>query len=242
MLVCSAGRISEGSARHTPVISHTECEPQKVERDDGPALSRPANGRSRQPRAHDNIQRLASLLEQTRIIPAVRTSEFLPRSAQAPGKIVYFLFGNPEEIREMAGLVTAAGKVPIVNIDLAAGLARDQAAISYLANRNVQGIISTHPEPLRAARDLGLFAIKRTFLLDSAALDSALRSLEQFEPDALEVLPAMAAPHILDKLRQLYPALPVIAGGLIRTLREIQELVEQGINSVSVSDSCLWVA
>ena len=167
----------------------------------GAAALRLANGRSRQPRAHDNIQRLASLLEQTRIIPAVRAPEFLPRSAQAPGKIVYFLFGNPEEIREMAELVTAAGKVPIVNIDLAAGLARDQAAISYLAHRNVQGIISTHPEPLRAARDLGLFAIKRTFLLDSAALDSALRSLDQFEPDALEVLPAMAAPHILDKLR-----------------------------------------
>jgi glycerol uptake operon antiterminator len=182
------------------------------------------------------------LLDQTRIIPAVRSPEFLIPSSLAPGKIVYFLFGNPENTAEMMERVAAAGKVPIINIDLAAGFARDQAAVSYLAHRQVQGIISTHPEPLRAARDFGLFAIKRTFLLDSAALESALRSLDQFMPDALEVLPAMAAPHIVHRLHQMYPTLPVIAGGLITTLREIEDLINRGISTVSVSDHRLWVA
>ena len=105
-----------------------------------------------------------------------------------------------------------------------------------------QGIISTHIEPLRAARDFGLFAIKRTFLLDSAALDCSLHSLKHFLSDALEILPAMAAPHIFPKLRQEYPDLPIIAGGLISTMREIEGLVQQGINSVSVSDCRLWIA
>ena len=122
----------------------------------------------------------------------------------------------------MAGLVAAAGKVPIINIDLAAGLRTRPCGGFVPGHHQVQGIISTHPEPLRAARDFGLFAIKRTFLLDSAALESALRSLEQFMPDALEVLPAMAAPHIVHRLHQIYPTLPVIAGGLITTLREIR--------------------
>lgn len=221
------------------MANHTE--PVALERQSSARNANHNGSRHRHLRLPDNIQRLTSLLDQTRIIPAVRAPEFLVRGAQSPGKIVYFLFGNPEDIGEMAEVVVAAGKVPIVNVDLAAGLARDQAAISYLAHRQVQGIISTHPEPLRAARDFGLFAIKRTFLLDSAALDSALRSLDQFEPDALEVLPAMAAPHILVKLHQIYPTLPVIAGGLIKTLREIEDLVQQGINSVSVSDCRLWV-
>lgn len=223
------------------MINQTECESQKAERE-GNGSSRHPNGRGRQSHVGDNIQRLTLLLAQTPIIPAVRAAEFLVRGARAPGKIVYFLFGNPEDIGEMASTVVAAGKVPIVNIDLAGGLARDQAAISFLAHRNLRGVISTHPEPLRAARDFGMFAIKRTFLLDSAALESALRSVDQFEPDALEVLPAMAAPHILKKLRRRYPDLPVIAGGLITTMREIEDLVHQGINSVSVSDPCLWVA
>lgn len=219
-----------------------DCDPAKSALETKTASLKPGNGKRRQGHLQDNIERLTGLLEQTHIIPAVRAPEFLSRSAQSPGKIVYFLFGNPEDIEEMAEGVVAGGKVPIVNVDLAAGLARDHAAVSFLAHRQVQGIISTHPEPLRAARDFGLFAIKRTFLLDSAALDSALRSLDQFQPDALEVLPAMAAPHILVKLHQQYPDLPVIAGGLIRTLREIEDLVQKGINSVSVSDPCLWVA
>jgi len=190
----------------------------------------------------ENIHRLAALLEQTRIIPSVRAPEFVLRSVRAPGNVVYFLFGNPEHIAEMVEVVTAAGKVPMVNVDLASGLSRDEAAISFLAHRQVQGIISTHIEPLRAAREFGLFAIKRTFLLDSAALESGLHSLEQFLPDALEVMPAIVAPRILPKLRQRYPELPVIGGGMITTLREIEDLVQQGIDSVSVSDSQLWIA
>jgi glycerol uptake operon antiterminator len=223
------------------VINSNKCEPIATESDSNTAAAHRANCRNRQLRSRDSIQRLSSLLEQTRIIPAVRSPESLLRGAQAPGKIVYFLFGNPEDISEMAEMVVDAGKVPIVNVDLASGLARDHAAISYLARRHVQGIISTHPEPLRAAREFGLLSIKRTFLLDSAALESALRSLEQFEPDALEVLPAIAAPHILGRLRQGYPTLPVIAGGLIRNLREVEDLIQQGIDSVSVSDSRLWI-
>jgi glycerol uptake operon antiterminator len=198
--------------------------------------------RDRDLRYKDSIQRLSSLLTQTRVIPAVRESELLVRAARAPGKIVYFLFGAPDDIGKMADVVLAYGKVPIVNLDLASGLARDQAAVAFLAHRKVQGIISTHPEPLRAARDLGLFAIKRTFLLDSAALHGSLKSLDQFLPDAVEVLPALAAPHILVKLAELHPTLPVIAGGLVHSLREVEDLVRQGVSSVSVSDDSLWVA
>ena len=190
----------------------------------------------------EHTHRLDALLEQTHIIPSVRAPEFIARSARAPGKVVYFLFSNPEHIAEMVETVAASGKVSMVNIDLATGLSRDEAAISYLAHRQVQGVISTHAEPLRAARDFGLFAIKRTFLLDSAALESALHSLEHFLPDALEVMPGIAAPHIIPRLRQSYPKLPVIAGGLISTLREIEELVQQGVTSVSVSDYRLWIA
>ena len=197
---------------------------------------------SRDDALQDGIWRLKGLLAQTPIIPAVRAPEFLLRGAQAPGKIVYFLFGNPEDIGERVDAVVAVGMVAIVNLDLVSGFARHQAAISYLAHRQVRGVISTHPEPLRAARNFGLFAVKRTFLLDSAALQSALRSLDQFLPDALEVLPAMAAPHILAKLHKEHPRLPVIAGGLVHTLREIEDLVQQGITSVSVSDCRLWVA
>ncbi len=223
------------------MLAHLEREATKAK----PAKSgRMLNHELQNHRHHlgQNVERLAALLEQTHIIPSVRAPEFIARSACAPGKIVYFLFANPEHIAEMIEAVAGAGKLPMVNVDLAAGLARDKAAISYLAHRQAQGIISTHIEPLRAARDFGLFAIKRTFLLDSAALNCCLHSLKEFMPDALEIMPAIAASHIVPELRQEYPELPIIAGGLISTLREIEDLVQQGVTSVSVSDYRLWLA
>src|ERR1700760_4536046 len=93
------------------------------------------SSRSKEQRVRESMQCFSLLLQQTRIIPAVRSPEFLLESSRAPGKIVYFLFGNPENTAEMMELVAEAGKVPIVNIDLAAGLARDQAAVSFLAHR-----------------------------------------------------------------------------------------------------------
>ncbi len=219
-----------------------ECEPARVKLAKTCGSNDHIHSRNHHVRSPKKLEQLACLLQETHIIPAVRVPELITRSTCAPGKVVYFLFGNPEHIAQMVEVVAAAGKVPMVNIDLASGFSRDEAAISYLAHHQVQGVISTHIEPLRAARDFGLFAIKRTFLLDSAAAESGLHSLEQFLPDALEVMPAIAAPRILPKLRQLYPQLPVVAGGLITTLREIEDLLHQGIASVSASDSRLWIA
>ncbi len=204
-----------------------------------------AGARSSNPKKAQLAERrrvLTQLLEQTRIIPAVRSPEVLIPAATAPGKIVYFLCGNPENLPQMVDVVVSNGKVAIVNLDLVSGLSRDSEAIGFLARRKVQGIISTHLEPLRAARHLGLFAIERTFLLDSAALQSSLRSIEQFIPDAIEVLPAVVAPRMVAKLRASCPDLPVVAGGLVQTLRELEDLVQQGAAAVSVSESSLWVA
>jgi glycerol uptake operon antiterminator len=187
-------------------------------------------------------QRLAALLDRTHVIPAVRTRESLASAIAAPGQIVYLLCGTPDSIPGMADELVAHGKAPMVNLDLIGGFARDAIAIAYLARQRVHGIISIHHEPLQAARALGLFAIKRTFLLDSGALQNALRALEQFMPDALEVMPAQVSPRILPKLRDARRDLPVIGGGLVQCLREIEDLVCQGIKAVSTSDPSLWIA
>jgi glycerol uptake operon antiterminator len=191
------------------------------------------------------VKSFEALLRQSRIIPAVRNPELLPKAAAAPGKIVYLLCGTPENIGEMAAAIVACGKTPIVNLDLISGLARDAAAIEFLSHRGLRGIISTHQVPLRAARSLGLFAIQRTFLLDSAALESSMRSIAQTRVDAVEVLPALVAPLLVSELKQAgasSPPVPVIAGGLVQSLAQIQQLIDQGVNSVSVGDPDFWVA
>ena len=189
-----------------------------------------------------NSERLTLLLDKTRIIPAVRAPEFLIQAIESPGKIVYFLFGNPEDTGEMAADVVAAGKVPIVNIDLAAGFSRDQAAISYLAHRQVQGIISTHPEPLRAARDFGCLPLNAPSCLTRRHWKAHCVAWISLSRMRWKCFPRMAAPYILTDCTSSHPDLPVVGGGLIKTLREIECLVRARYQLRFGQRSSLWVA
>jgi glycerol uptake operon antiterminator len=184
---------------------------------------------------------LRTFLKDSPIIPAVRKEEHLPQAIAAHGKIVYFLTGDPESCDSMIAKVVAAGKLPFLNLDLLNGFSRDKYAVNYLEHCGARGIISTHLEPLRHAHARGLFAIQRTFMLDSGALDTMTNQLKNTSVDALEVLPAMAAPKVLERVKSIAPHVVTVAGGLIRTLKEVEELIAQGICAVSISDPNMWL-
>jgi glycerol uptake operon antiterminator len=181
------------------------------------------------------------LLEETPIIPAIRNPEHLDAALASHGHIIYFLCGDPENIVDLLQRSLAGGKVPIVNMDLLSGFSRDAAALSYLQKRGLKGIISTHHESFRHAHALGLYVIQRTFLLDRGAMDSVVNQLRTTAANALEVLPAIAAPRLAESIRTLRPEMPLVGGGLIQSMREIEELLARGLTSVSVSDTQFWI-
>lgn len=182
----------------------------------------------------------AEVLENGHIIAAVRSAEAVAAIAKSPTEAVYLLFGDPLTIPSLLQSLRDLGKLPIVNLDLLAGFSRDSINAEYLASCGAAGIISTHVEVLRAARKRGLIAVQRTFALDSAAIDAGLRATNQFVPDAIEILPAVAAPRVASRFRAAHPGLRVVAGGLISGLKEIEDLLAAGIDAVSVSDSRYW--
>lgn len=185
---------------------------------------------------------LKSLLAGSRIIPAVRSEAELDRAARSASAIVYLLCGSLSNLDHLAQVLRYAEKKIMVNLDLFSGLARDSHAVAYLAASGVSGIISTHIDVLRAARSHGLFAIQRTFMLDSASVESSFRSLRKFVPDALELLPAPVAPRILKPLRQEHEDIATIAGGLITNLKEAEEIIRSGIDAVSIGNPEMWPA
>ncbi len=181
------------------------------------------------------------VLDQAHVIAAVRSIEALPDALQSPIQIVYLLCGNPMNIFRIIESVRSRGKLPLINIDLLQGFSRDGHAIEYLAFCGAAGIISTHHDALREARAQKLITILRTFAIDSAAVAASLRSLAQSQPDAIELLPAIAAPLIVEKLKSTMPKLQVIAGGLVSSLKEVEKLILAGVDAVSVSKPELWV-
>jgi glycerol uptake operon antiterminator len=182
-----------------------------------------------------------AVLRETRIIAAVRNAEALQSALESPVRIVYLLFGNPMNIEPMLKSVRACGKLPLVNADLLQGISRDAHAVEYLANCGTAGIISTNHETLRAARAQELVTVLRTFIIDSAAVESGRRFLAHFQPDAIELLPAIAAPLVIDRIRESHPEMHVIAGGLVTTLKQVEALIDAKVDAVSLSDPSLWL-
>jgi len=182
-----------------------------------------------------------SVLSDCSIIAAVNTPETFDAALESPTRAIYVLTGNPLSLPGMLERAHTHAKVCLVNIDFLDGLSRDRYAVEFLAEHKVDGIVSTRFETLKAAHALGLITVQRTFAIDSAAVTAAIKSLGQFIPDAMEVLPAMAAPKVARRLHIAHPELTLIGGGLIESVREIEDLLQAGIQSVSVSDQRLWL-
>lgn len=180
-------------------------------------------------------------LKNSSIIAAVRSEETLDSALTSPVRLVYLLFGNPMNLAQMISAALARQKLLLVNADLLQGFSRDAFAVEYLAHLGVSGVISTHHGTLQAARTHGLITVLRTFMIDSAAVEGARRFLANFQPDAVELLPAIAAPLVIDRFRESHPALKVIAGGLISNLMQVDQLVKAGVDAVSLSRPELWV-
>jgi glycerol uptake operon antiterminator len=155
---------------------------------------------------------------------------------------VYLLCGNVLSVASLIAALAKGRKAALVNIDLLAGLSRDTSAVQFLEQAGAVGIISTNPETLRATRARGLCAVQRSFLLDSQAVTQALRALERFEPDAIELLPALAATRVVERFNGQHPRVVLTAGGLVTSLSEVDTIVRTGIRAVSVSDPDMWIA
>ncbi len=175
------------------------------------------------------------------IIPAIRKPELVDQAIASRGRLIYLLTGDPENVESMIRKIVSAGKVPIVNLDLLNGFSRDKYAVNFLKRAGAGGIISTHLDPLRHALAIGLYGVQRTFLLDSGAMDTIANQLRNTPVHALEILPALVAPKIVDRVRAISADLPIVGGGLISNMKEVESLLAQGLSAVSTSNLEMWI-
>jgi len=154
---------------------------------------------------------------------------------------VWLLYGTPLTLPDIVRQLRSAGKLPIANMDLLTGFAHDADGIELLAAEGVAGVVSTRQSVLRAARAQGIIAVQRTFIVDSIAVGNITRALQHFLPDAIELLPAAAAPLCVSTLQTAQPQLPVIATGLVTNMRQVDDSIRAGVSSVATSDVSLWV-
>lgn len=104
-------------------------------------------------------------------------------------------------------------------------------------NTAADGVLSTKASLTRRAKELGLVAIQRFFLLDSMAIENISRHLGQETSDLIEVLPGIM-PKIIRRCGRCRQA--VIAGGLITDKEDVTGALGAGAVAVSTTNPAVW--
>lgn len=172
-------------------------------------------------------------------IAAVQQIELLDPALESQANIVFLLTGNILNAKDLVERVRKSGKQVFLHMEFLEGIAADRTGVAYVAEHiRPTGIISTRSNLIRFAKDMNLMTIQRMFLIDRNAVAKGIKAAEQSSPDAIEVMPGIM-PRIIREMTGLTP-LPIIAGGLVGTQKEIDEALEAGALAVSVGSPRLW--
>ena len=178
------------------------------------------------------MQDLGAILAENPIIAAVKDDSGLEAALLTECRVIFLLYGNVCSVGGLVDRIKSADKLAMVHIDLVDGLSSKDVAVMFLRqNTRADGVISTKPAIVKAAKEQGLLAVQRFFLLDSLALANFQKYAETDVADMIEILPA-TMPKIIRKITASC-RLPVIAGGLITDKEDILLALQNGATAVS---------
>ena len=186
------------------------------------------------------MQDLRDYFREHPIIASIRNDSDFKYALNSKTAALFILYGDIFNLPLIMKKCKEHNKLVFLHMDLIKGVGRDREGIMYLAKKELcNGIVTTKNNLINIAKKEGLIAIQRLFLLDSAALKSGEQLIKNNTPDAVEILPGIAAPYFI---KHTYKELlcPVIAGGLISDKSEIEKLLQRGVLAVSTSRKELW--
>ena len=185
------------------------------------------------------MQDLGAILAENPIIAAVKDDKGLERALLTDCRIIFLLYGNVCSVSGLVERIKSDHKLVMVHIDLIDGLSSKDVAVAFLRqNTQADGVISTKPAIVKAAKEQGLLAIQRFFLIDSLAMANFQKYTEVQAADAIEILPA-TMPKVIRKITTAC-RLPIIAGGLISDKEDILLALQNGAAAVSSTNQEFW--
>ena len=186
-----------------------------------------------------NPYRILEELEDCPVIAAIKDESGLNKCITSDIQIVFVLYGDICNIRQIVERLKAAGKTVMVHIDLISGLSSREIAVNFLKDTTkADGVISTKPTIIKQAIELGLFTIMRFFVIDSMAYENIKKQTECVHPHVVEILPGLM-PKVISKITA-QTRVPVIAGGLITDKEDIMDALGAGAVSISTTNQSVW--
>lgn len=180
----------------------------------------------------------SEVLSDNPIIAAVKNFEELNIAINSNIEVIFVLFGDILNVKEISEIINDKNKIGIVHVDLIDGLNQKEAAIKYLRKETkFKGIISTKSQAIKLAKENGFIAIQRSFVFDTISLKNVKNHLIS-NIDAIEILPGLI-PKVIDKVSKSTNK-PIICGGLIETKDEVMMALRSGATSVSTTKREIW--
>ncbi|WP_159884655.1 glycerol-3-phosphate responsive antiterminator [Paenibacillus puerhi] len=173
------------------------------------------------------------------ILPAARQMKDLEKLMKLSYEYLVILDTHISQIKSVVDLAKSHGKKALLHADLIEGLKNDEYAAEFLCQVvKPAGLISTRAGVIAKTKQNGLLAIQRLFLLDTNALEKSYALLERTKPDYIEVLPGVM-PHMIREVHER-SGIPIFAGGLIRTVQDVEQAIAAGASAVTTSRAELW--
>jgi glycerol uptake operon antiterminator len=174
-----------------------------------------------------------------KILPAVRQMKDFEMLLRSPFEYLVLLDSHVGQLKSIVQTAKRHDKKMLVHVDLIHGLRNDEYATEFLCQEiKPAGVISTRKSAVLTAKKNRVLAIQRLFLLDTNALETSYRLVEQTQPDFIEVLPGVM-PNIIAEVRENVNV-PVLAGGLIRTVEDASMALHAGAVAVTSSRRDIW--
>lgn len=191
-------------------------------------------------KSSSGAQALCYALKNKPVIATLVHEADLQKIIRTSSNIVFILKTDIFSIEQMVQDIQGSGKLAFVHIDLLDGIGKDRAGVLYLADKvGIDGIVTTKAPIIAEAKKSGLTAIHRLFVFDSVSLDNGLKLTKSSQPDAIEVLPGIVTPRIMKRVRE-ETDVPVIAGGLMTDIQDVDHALKSGVIGISTSTKELW--
>lgn len=174
------------------------------------------------------------------VIASVKNDEWLELSKKSNCEIVYIIYGNICNIKDIVEEVKKSGRMAIVHIDLISGLSSKDISVDFIKKfTNADGIISTKPHLIKHANKLGLFTVQRFFMIDTITFSNIKKHVNESKPDVVEMMPAGLGKMISYAIEQV-DGRPLVASGLILDKKEVYNAISAGAIAVSTTNLDIW--
>nr|WP_243103914.1 glycerol-3-phosphate responsive antiterminator [Clostridium sp. JN-1] len=183
--------------------------------------------------------KLKDILLENPIIAAIRNNDDLESVLESKADVIFVLYGDILNIGQICKKIKQKNKIVFVHVDLIEGLRGDSSGIRYIKeSANPDGIISTKASNIKYGNKLGMYTIQRIFIIDSLSLKTGIKNIHETNPNAVEVMPGVASKIISSMEKEVNTY--IIAGGLIKTKKDVIDSLSAGALAISTTERMLW--